>query len=79
VLSGGVLSTVFIPDTEEVTGSIPVSPTSTKRAKPVGMGRFRGHNSRQITRRTSLPTRVGRTSASWRSPYFALLRWTMAS
>jgi hypothetical protein len=30
VLSGGVLSTVFIPDTEEVTGSIPVSPTSTK-------------------------------------------------
>ena len=32
MLSGGVLSTVFIPDTEEVTGSIPVSPTSTKRA-----------------------------------------------
>jgi hypothetical protein len=32
VLSGGVLSTVFIPDTEEVTGSIPVSPTSTKMA-----------------------------------------------
>jgi hypothetical protein len=32
VLSGGELSTVFIPDTEEVTGSIPVSPTSTKRA-----------------------------------------------
>src|ERR1035437_278145 len=32
VLSGGVLSTVFIPGTEEVTGSIPVSPTSTKRA-----------------------------------------------
>ena len=31
MLSGGVLSTVFIPDTEEVTGSIPVSPTSTKR------------------------------------------------
>ena len=27
-----MLSTVFIPDTEEVTGSIPVSPTSTKRA-----------------------------------------------
>ena len=32
VLSGGVLSTDSIPDTEEVTGSIPVSPTSTKRA-----------------------------------------------
>jgi len=32
VLSGGVLSTVFIPDTEEVAGSIPVPPTSTKRA-----------------------------------------------
>jgi hypothetical protein len=32
VLSGGVLSTEFMPDTEEVTGSIPVSPTSTKRA-----------------------------------------------
>ena len=31
VLSGGVLSTVFIPDTEEVTGSIPVAPTSTRR------------------------------------------------
>jgi hypothetical protein len=31
VLSGGVLSTEVIPDTEEVTGSIPVSPTSTKR------------------------------------------------
>ena len=31
MLSGGVLRTVFIPDTEEVTGSIPVSPTSTKR------------------------------------------------
>jgi len=30
VLSGGLLSTGFIPDTEEVTGSIPVSPTSTK-------------------------------------------------
>src|ERR1019366_3099560 len=27
VLSGGVLSTEFMPDTEEVTGSIPVSPT----------------------------------------------------
>src|ERR1035437_717642 len=27
VLSGGVLITVLIPDTEEVTGSIPVSPT----------------------------------------------------
>jgi hypothetical protein len=32
VLNGGALSTLFIPDTEEVTGSIPVSPTSTKRA-----------------------------------------------
>jgi hypothetical protein len=30
VLSGGVLSTAFIPDTEAVTGSIPVSPTSSK-------------------------------------------------
>jgi hypothetical protein len=36
VLSGGVLSTVFIPDTEEVTGSIPVSPTSTKRPLTCG-------------------------------------------
>ncbi len=32
MLSGELLSTVFIPDTEEVTGSIPVSPTSTKKA-----------------------------------------------
>jgi uncharacterized membrane protein YeaQ/YmgE (transglycosylase-associated protein family) len=32
VLSGGVLSTVIMPDTEEVTGSIPISPTSTKSA-----------------------------------------------
>ena len=32
VLSGGVLSTKFMPDTEEVTGSIPVSPTSIKWA-----------------------------------------------
>jgi hypothetical protein len=30
VLGGGVLSTEFMPDTEEVTGSIPVSPTSSK-------------------------------------------------
>jgi len=28
VLNGGALSTLFIPDTEEVTGSIPVSPTT---------------------------------------------------
>jgi hypothetical protein len=32
VLSGGVLSTGIMPDTEEVTGSIPVSPTSSKTA-----------------------------------------------
>jgi len=31
VLSAELWSTVIIPDTEEVTGSIPVSPTSTKR------------------------------------------------
>jgi hypothetical protein len=31
VLSGDMLSTGFIPDTEEVTRSIPVSPTVTKR------------------------------------------------
>jgi hypothetical protein len=30
VLSGGVLSTVVMPDTEEVTDSIPVSPTRSK-------------------------------------------------
>ena len=28
MLNGGALSTLFIPDTEEVTGSIPVSPTT---------------------------------------------------
>jgi hypothetical protein len=32
VLGGGVLSTEFMPDKEEVTGSIPVSPTSSKMA-----------------------------------------------
>jgi len=32
VLSGGVLSTVVMPDTEEVTGSIPASPTGSKMA-----------------------------------------------
>ena len=35
MLSGELLSTVFIPDTEEVTGSIPVSPTSSKTALDV--------------------------------------------
>ena len=33
MLNGGVLSTVFIPDTEAVTGSIPVSPTAQKMAE----------------------------------------------
>ena len=32
MLNRGVLRTVFIPDTEEVTGSIPVSPTGSKTA-----------------------------------------------
>ena len=36
VLSGGVLSTEFMPDTEEVTGSIPVSPTNKKRPLTCG-------------------------------------------
>jgi hypothetical protein len=36
VLSGEVLSTVFIPDTEEVTGSIPVSPTYESHWYPRG-------------------------------------------
>jgi len=67
VLSGGVPSTVSIPDTEEVTGSIPVSPTSTKRpltcdslrAGFVTYAHLRGASDRAIahqTRHRSLTT-----------------------
>src|ERR1035437_9579847 len=57
VLSGELLSTVFIPDTEEVTGSIPVSPTN---ESPRDAGGFVVCEDDRATVRATDPGRFGR-------------------